>query len=83
MPHANIWIRKENEEAWESIQEKSEWLNDILSGLGSEAPKPKNFVSQAKVDKSTKTSLRDYGLCEHGAGPRLCLQKKCRNYQFK
>jgi hypothetical protein len=35
MPHANIWIRKENEDKWEAIPEKSEWINALLANSGS------------------------------------------------
>lgn len=30
MPHANVWIRKENEAKWNAMASKSEWLNAIL-----------------------------------------------------
>lgn len=30
MPHANIYIRKENEERWNAITDKSAWVNAYL-----------------------------------------------------
>lgn len=31
MPHANIWIRKENWDSWLNIEDKSEFINSVLS----------------------------------------------------
>lgn len=42
MPHANIWIREENLEAWEAIPEKSKWVNSLLAG-------PKTFSHDEEV----------------------------------
>lgn len=33
MPHANIWIRKENQDKWERITDKSDWVNSRLSAV--------------------------------------------------
>jgi len=31
VPKATIWIRKDNEKAWEAIKNKSEWVNERLT----------------------------------------------------
>ena len=32
MAHANIYIRKENEQTWDAIEDKSKWVNERLGG---------------------------------------------------
>jgi len=32
MGHANVYIRKENEAAWDSLEDKSAWVNERLAG---------------------------------------------------
>lgn len=31
MPNATIYIRRENEDRWKNIADKSEWVNDMLT----------------------------------------------------
>lgn len=33
MPHANIWIRKEDYELWDAIEKKSDWLHNRLNDI--------------------------------------------------
>ena len=97
---ANIYIRKENEDKWDKIHDKSEWVNTLLKNSGdtSEYGKKRDIagiemitVLSEEISPITKTgdfkvapeTGRAYDMCEHGAGVRMCREKKCKNYQFK
>ena len=64
--HANIWIRKENEETWKSIQDKSDWLNKHLSAEGPPRVQP------VKLPRGPRVNPLDDLMCKHGFDPRLC-----------
>lgn len=114
MPHANIWIRKENQEEWDKLVDKSDWVNWHLTekrtkGVSEKSqplsspdlkrqqptqnlrPSPKTMVISSSEVTPTKenpgqlkeVTPRDIGACEHWAGPRMCKEPKCKNYQFK
>lgn len=82
MANATIYIHQDNEEAWEKIPNKSEWVNDMLS-----PPKEKKFVSQAKIrnaEYSTKTRevTELPSTCKNGhvipTGRDKCTWKGCK-----
>lgn len=59
MPHANIWIKLANKEVWDSIDKKSDWINNqlaskkvSLSDIASPKPSPKaqEAVKKALVE---------------------------------
>ncbi len=51
----HIWIRKENEAFWNSIENKSEWLNAILKQNNPIGPVSEAVpVLSIKVDKETR-----------------------------
>lgn len=55
MPHYNIWIRAEDDEKWQALENRSEWLHKHLSGA-KVGPKPKedNSGSVGSRDDSPK-----------------------------
>lgn len=77
MARANIYIHKENEERWEKLEKKSEWVNAML------AVKPfsdadlhmieqkVNYTHKLK-EKKMPNGDTDYKLCKHGAYPQFC-----------
>ena len=77
MARANIYIHKENEERWEKLEKKSEWVNAML------AVKPMTVTDVYMLDqeveyankmkeKKMATDDKDYKLCKHGAYPAFC-----------
>lgn len=101
-----IYIRKDNEDFWDSLADKSAQVNSWITAA-KEGPEVGTFKNPIKRDvRSIKTPEaensiglvpddsilvgnvkghlpEDLNLCSHGAGPRLCKEKKCKNYQFK
>lgn len=83
-----IYFRKENWEKFKDEPQKSELVNLLLArhydiykqGTLIEDVKYVNSVGSPELEKILDP---DTGRCEHGFGPRLCLNKKCKNYQFK
>lgn len=51
MPHANIWIRKENWETWQTLPDKSDFVNSLLGENNSIASQP---VVKADIPDSPK-----------------------------
>lgn len=49
----NIYIRKENEEAWNNIKDKSGWVNGMLTPAQT---KPKKAVEELKKLPQIKTA---------------------------
>lgn len=91
MPHANIWIRKEDEEKWERIPNKSEFIHIVLNGPTSEMRKVTQELAdiQAKVpivvNEKTARAIRKNAVdnqptqvCEHFQSKGSCLQKGCK-----
>ena len=91
MPHANIWIRKENEKLWNGkIEDKSAWVNRKLQEEEKEMKAlrgQKHFVEDPKVIKTPEDAVEatrkpQKGLCEHGQGKKQCFQPKCKNSRY-
>jgi len=57
MPHANIWIRKEDQELWDKVENKSEFIS---LALRKQTPK-----IEPRVTVETK-------FCKHGSPIGLC-----------
>lgn len=56
MGHANIYIRKENEKAWEALLDKSAWVNERLEKDDFVvAPKMQRFAG----DEASEVTSRD------------------------
>lgn len=77
MARANIYIRKENEEAWEGLLDKSEWVNYHLterSTKGETSP----IDTLNEIDEIIEeVDSKDYSLCKHDAVKGMC-KKGCR-----
>lgn len=65
MPHANIWIRKEDWKAWQNISDKPGWIHDgLTSGLVTIPPRglkppPIKRAAAKKIDPAwVATDLR-------------------------
>lgn len=77
----NVYIRKEHEETWDKIENKSEWVNDRL-----EAESPAGVKLSTKIHPGSNlvvTNTRSaYGFCKAHATPLdsrgKCLQKGCK-----
>jgi hypothetical protein len=68
----NVYIRKENEDEWDKIDNKSDWVNERLStGETTVLAKPVPKVEGVSV-----------GFCPHGYGKGNCKQDDCnRRYR--
>lgn len=51
MPHANIWIRKEDYELWQEIPNKSEFISNALKGV---------VPTISEMREETETYKQDY-----------------------
>lgn len=70
---ANIYIRKENEKTWESLKDKSEWVNVALSKLtitNEVTPVPYSDKPPMQIPSVFKTPTAK--TCKHGMDPELC-----------
>lgn len=82
MPHANIWIRKHNEERWNAIEDKSAFVNLALAGT--DVPKVNSAIKQKKeIEEILKPHLEqlkptalssngritDFGSVHEGSSP--------------
>jgi hypothetical protein len=73
----NIWIRKENEEKWNNVPDKSNWINTILSNsddtsrYGKERPSPAGPIVEVLSEV-----LPEIKLCKHGSDPKFCKFSK-------
>lgn len=87
----NVWIRKENEQAWSELTNKSEWLNERLSKPSrvfydeTQTIDPK-VLDSIKIPKSpniitgtTKPGMFDHDtkFCKHDAVLGMC-KKNCK-----
>ena len=79
MPHANIWIRRENWDSWVAEENKSELVNGLLAQY---YDKSVRYAKQGAPGKpavelgNSKTGYKDY--CEHGQPKGKCLWKGCK-----
>ena len=82
----NIWIRKEDEEAWNNVADKPQWIHEgLATGLVTIPPKIK--TKDTPIEPSDLFvglgSLESNGLCKiHGIpldSRGKCLQKGCKN----
>lgn len=77
---ANIFIRKDNEEAWEKIKNKSEWVNNLLQ----EPKQPEPIIEPKKnIALATPSFVRNNaGACKNGHpipdGRDRCMGKGCK-----
>lgn len=53
MPHANVWIRKKDEDRWEALENKSQFISDALNG----APTTIDATPSRKVYSSSVTKV--------------------------
>lgn len=56
---ATIYIHLENEEAWKALENKSEWVNDMLEGNEPEGDKRIRKVAEEVFNKMLEE--RNYG----------------------
>jgi len=89
----NVWIRKENEQVWQDMTNKSEWLNEMLVRETTPLkamPRISKPVTEALKDVETlepdfttprrvlENLPKPTAYCEHGQLKGQCLQKKCK-----
>lgn len=79
---ANIYIRKENEEVWDNLVDKSDWVNWHLAAKRTKGATKKNrgAAPDIKIEHTPKDTNPFVGLakdlCKHGAHPKLCKHAK-------
>lgn len=58
----NIFIRKENEEAWKAIPNKSEWVNTLLADTNEHKQEVADYIvaSTPQTEYSLEQFLQDY-----------------------
>lgn len=70
----NIYIRKENEDRWKAITNKSAWVNAYLS------KSPPNSIVEAKnlePEKPIKPRKVEASLCPHAQPWLMCKVASC------
>jgi len=73
----NIWIRKENEEAWKAIENKSEYVNNLI---GYVSDQPTNTL-QGTIERVKEIVDAPLDLCKNGHlgdSEGKCLQVDCK-----
>lgn len=75
---ANVWIHKQNEDKWNAIDNKSEFVNAMLAESDSESiPLP-----SVKLGDVLKVPGVSKGFCPHGYGKGMCKDDNCnRKYR--
>lgn len=69
----DIWIRKANEDRWNAIEDKSAWLNEVLSTQPPLGAEPQATEKPAKnTPPKSKTCKKGHPLFGE-----KCLQKGC------
>jgi hypothetical protein len=83
MPRVNVYIRKENEERWLALQDKSAWVNKRLKDGAVKVPiKDLKFAAQqpptlASMQKAYEIGDKLYNAtCKHGSDPKYCKHAK-------
>jgi hypothetical protein len=87
MPHANIWIRKDDWELWEKVENKSEFISRALNPPTPKSitepikPRPQNnfFTESKPIVKQAKSN---FSFCKNGhpipEGRDSCMGKGCK-----
>jgi len=76
---ATIYIRKENEQKWLDIADKSNWINSLLQN--SDSTKEYGAVRETPVGPMVTVLSEELKTCKHGYSPELCKfagLKKCK-----
>ena len=60
MPRANIWIKEENYEEWQKIENKSGWINDLLQLNKALDEDPSKFGLQKPEDTPQEAEIVPY-----------------------
>jgi hypothetical protein len=81
MPNATIYIRKENEDAWSELENKSLWINQQLFKSHTDAPLHIDYTAREPTTETTP-KLDNFGFCKNGhpipEGRIKCLGKGCK-----
>lgn len=62
MPHVNIWVRKDDEDLWNAIEDKPTFLHDALSNRDY----PKQESHRIKVEMKETNLGAQFDLCKAG-----------------
>lgn len=77
----DIYIRKENEEIWEGIPNKSEWINELLYERGEPSFSGVKKPTQAYESDFEKAPVK-VNMCKNGhlipTGRDKCTWKGCK-----
>lgn len=76
MPHANIWIRKEDVDKWQALEKKSEFIHNALndggvSGMVGALVKAE-YVEEAEFTEKDGKPVYTGKTCKHGYNPNYC-----------
>lgn len=58
MPHANIWIRKDDWQAWQNVADKPKFLHDALNGRTTLSQEAANALDDALTKAKVPTEDR-------------------------
>ena len=78
MGHANIWIRKENEDQWEALENKAEFVNNALQTNKPSKLSTKRTPKRPAGVINLGEELRSGRECRHGRSYATCLTHVCR-----
>lgn len=75
MPRVNIFIRKANEDKWNKIPDKSNWVNTLLEN--SDDTSRYGAVRETVIGPVVEVLSEDIKFCKHDAVTGLC-KKGCK-----
>lgn len=80
----NVYIRKKNEPLWESLEDKSDWVNRMLGEnvflREVEAEFPKEVAVYEKAEPGSGDAVATVtrvSTCKHGSAKGNCKHKEC------
>lgn len=68
MAKVTIWIRKEDEEKWNAIENKPAWLHEQINHSRLGIPAINGIPLNTSAGRKEESKL----FCKHGADPKLC-----------
>lgn len=91
MPKATVYIRNEDWDRWQALQNKADFIHEALKGTREkEAKQPRKsgpshptarYVYSDGVKYDTKKPSKK-GLCEHSQPKGQCLNPKCKHSRY-
>lgn len=72
--NSTVYIRKENEETWKAVENKSEWLNERLDH---KTLVVSDRLVESELPHDMQKVIKDMSFCKHGVVKGFC-KKGCK-----